>query len=70
MGGRFPAPPQPRQVHIDVEVQLPHNFHELRDRIQVSLLQRNIGAAQGLGQPRDLQTGIVLGRIELSPREA
>jgi hypothetical protein len=57
-------------VHIDVEVQLPHNFHELRDRIQVSLLQRNIGAAQGLGQPRDLQTGIVLGRIELSPREA
>jgi hypothetical protein len=38
-----------------VEVQLPHDFHERRDRLQVSLLQRNVGAAQRLGQPRNLE---------------
>ena len=55
-----------RRADIDavVEVQLPHDFQERRDRLQVSLLQRNVGAAQRLGQPRDLEAGIVLRRIE------
>ena len=47
-----------------VEVQLPHDFQERRNRIQVSLLQRNVGAAQRLGQPLDLEAGVVLRRIE------
>jgi hypothetical protein len=55
-----------RRADIDavVEVQLPHDFHERRNRLRISLLQRNVGAAQRLGQPRDLEAGIVFGRVE------
>ena len=61
---------QARWTNIDavVEVQLPHNIHERRDRLQISLLQGNVGATQRLGQPRDLEMGIVFWRIELPLR--
>jgi hypothetical protein len=49
-----------------VEIKLPHNFHEWRNRLQVSLLQRNVGAAQRFGQPRNLESSVVLRRIELA----
>src|ERR1700733_10001580 len=52
-----------------VEVQLPHDFQKRRNRLQVALFQRNVSAAQGLGQPRDLQAGVVLRRIELPLRQ-
>ncbi|HWY82813.1 MAG TPA: pilus assembly protein TadG-related protein [Roseiarcus sp.] len=48
----------------EASAQLPHNFHERRNRLQVSVLQRNVGAAQRLGQPGDLEAGVVLRRIE------
>jgi hypothetical protein len=51
------------EIDAVVEVQLPHDFHERRNRAQISLLQRNVGAAQRLGQPRDLEAGLVLRRI-------
>jgi hypothetical protein len=49
-----------------VEVELPHHLQERRNRLQVSLLQRNVGAAQRLRQPRNLEAGVVLRRIELA----
>jgi hypothetical protein len=52
------------KINAVVEVQLPHDFQERRDCFQVSLLQRNVGAAQRLGQPGDLEAGVVLRRIE------
>ena len=60
-----------RRADIDavVEVQLPHDLHERRDRLQVSRLERKVGAAQRLGEPRDLETGIVFGRIEPALRQ-
>jgi len=38
---------EPRWADIDavIEVQLPHHFQERRNRLQVSLLERNVGAA-------------------------
>jgi len=58
---------EPRGAHMDavVEVQLSHDFEERRDRLHVPLFQRFVGAAQRLGQPRDLKPGIILRRIEL-----
>jgi hypothetical protein len=59
------------RANIDaaVQIELPHDFHKRRNRLQIHLLQRNVGATQRLGQPRDLETGIVFGRIELSLRQ-
>src|SRR3984957_4223244 len=60
-----------RGANIDavVEIKLPHALHEWRNRLQVSLLQRNVGAAQRLGQPGHLEAGVVLRRIELPLRQ-
>ena len=52
------------RIDVVVEVQLPHDFQERRNRLQVSLFQRNVGAAQRLDQPCDLEAGVVLRRIE------
>src|SRR5947208_1184557 len=52
-----------------VEIELPHDFHKRRNRLQISLLERNVRAAQRLGQPRDLEASIVFGRIEPSLRQ-
>lgn len=51
-----------RRADVDavIEGQLPHELHERRDRLQVSLLKRSVGQAQRLGQPRDLRR-VVLG---------
>jgi hypothetical protein len=46
-----------------VEIKLADDFHERLNRLQVSLLQRSVGAAQRLCQPRDLEAGVVLRRI-------
>ena len=57
---------EPRRADIDavVEIQLAYDFQERPNRLQVSLFQRNIGAAQRLGQPYDFEAGVVLRRIE------
>ena len=57
------------RIDVVVEVQLPHDFQERRNRLQVSLFQRNVGAAQRLDQPCDLEAGVVLRRIEPSFRQ-
>jgi hypothetical protein len=57
------------KINAVVEVQLPHDFQKRRDRLQVSFLQRNVGAAQRLGQPGDLEAGVVRRRIELPLRQ-
>ena len=56
---------RPADIDAVVEVQLSHHFQERSNRLQVSLLQRNVGAAQCLGQPGDLEAGVVRRRIEL-----
>src|ERR1700722_17318536 len=55
---------RPADIDAVVEVQLSHHFQEWSNRLQISLLQRNVGAAQRLGQSRDLEAGIVLRLIE------
>ena len=55
---------RPADIDAVVEVQLSHHFQERSNRLQVSLLQRNVGAAQRLGQSRDLEARVVLRRIE------
>jgi hypothetical protein len=43
------------------------NFNERAHGFQLAALERGVREAQRLGQPRDLQVDISLGRVELAP---
>ena len=50
-----------------VAVHRRHKCHERPHRFQVAALERGIRIAQRLGEPRDLQMDIALGRVEFAP---
>jgi hypothetical protein len=49
-----------------VAVHCSNNCHERFHGFQVSALERRIGEAQRLGQPRDLQMDIAVGGVEFA----
>jgi hypothetical protein len=61
---------EPRGADVDAvaELELSH-LHERRDRLEISFLQRNVGAPQRLAQPRDLEASAILSRIEAPLRQ-